>query len=277
MKLMEQIIKKYVKVLGDKELILVERFVDGVRDEQSKRELRKFAQESAGGLFVDFRRAVLSWSVGSVMETRTPLVNVKLETAQMGRTHVPAMGSGRGDSSGESMLQLLQTRQRMLEQQQRQLNSLSGTRRESGQIGQAGHTGQSGQIGQAGHMGQSGQMGQAGHTGQSGQMGQAGHMGQSGQMGQAGHMGQSGQMGQAGQMGQPRQMGQPGFSGGYRGRMGGVKRNLTCFRCNGRGHVISECPSVGDSGEEMIGVNRGASGSGRARGRIIHWKRSWGV
>jgi hypothetical protein len=202
MKLMDQMVRKDGRMMGDKDLVLTERFVDGVRDRHLKREWRKFAQENAGMPFVDFRRSVLSWSVGGIRETGSPSINVKLEAAQTNKIHAPNMGGDRGASQGgvdstmESVLQMLQAQQRVLEQQQRQLNSWDVKRREIGQQEQSRG------------------------------------------------------------------------NGSYRGQMGGVKRNLTCFRCHGRGHVTSECPSEGENdGDITGGVTRGVSGAARTLGR----------
>jgi hypothetical protein len=203
MKLMEQMTKKDMRVLGDKELMLMERFVDGVRDTHLQREMRKYAQENGGMPFVDFRRSVLSWMVGGVKGTGVPTVDVKLEVVRTNEAQ--ALGSEQGmsqevgDKSMGSMLQMLQAQQRMLEQQQRDLNSLMGEHRVMGQGGSRG---------------------------------------------------------------------QPSVNGGYRGHVGGGKRNLTCFRCAGRGHVVSECPSEINGDEEPKGSQRVTSGVGQARGGL---------
>ena len=61
MKLMDRIAKKDKKVLGDKDLMLKERFIDCVSDSLLRREMKRFSFEHKDLNFIDFRQMILKW------------------------------------------------------------------------------------------------------------------------------------------------------------------------------------------------------------------------
>ena len=69
MKLMDRITKKDKKVLGDRDLILKERFVDGVSDPLLRREMKRFSFEHKGLNFIDFRQMILKWTEDEAVAT----------------------------------------------------------------------------------------------------------------------------------------------------------------------------------------------------------------
>ena len=66
---MDRITKKDKKVLGDPDLMLKERFVDGVSDPLLRREMKRFSFEHKGLNFIDFRQMILKWTENESVAT----------------------------------------------------------------------------------------------------------------------------------------------------------------------------------------------------------------
>lgn len=62
MKLVDRMLLKKRDVIGDKEVMLKERFIDGVIDYQLRREMRRFSLDHPGISFPAFRQEVLRWA-----------------------------------------------------------------------------------------------------------------------------------------------------------------------------------------------------------------------
>ena len=61
LKIMDRLCKKQKEVVGNRELMLKERFIDGVLDPQLKREMRRFAMDHPEISFQEFRTVVMKW------------------------------------------------------------------------------------------------------------------------------------------------------------------------------------------------------------------------
>ena len=134
MKVMDRITKKDKSVLGDRDLMLRERFTDGVLDSQLRREMRRFSFEHKGISFTDFRQMILRWT-----EDESPTKSVSeqectvTEEARGGLDKVSPSGkesvsvsSTVGDSELiESLMIMMRSQQELLSKQQEQLDKLT--------------------------------------------------------------------------------------------------------------------------------------------------------
>ena len=59
--MLHNIEKKEGSEMPNKDKILTEKFIDGVNDQQLKRELRRFSMENASLPFIEFRGKMLLW------------------------------------------------------------------------------------------------------------------------------------------------------------------------------------------------------------------------
>lgn len=90
--------------------ILMDKFVDGVRDPQLKRELRKFAFEHSKMPFLEFRGQILQW----IDDKPNPEMSAKVN-----KQSVECL------TSNQELLQILKKQQDLLEQQQKQIDLLT--------------------------------------------------------------------------------------------------------------------------------------------------------
>lgn len=97
--------------------MLKERFIDGVRDQQLKREMRRFSLDHSGVTFSDFRAVVLKWCEDEAKVSLEPVHTNEIEQLEVS---VIKSNSGQAD-----LMKLLQNQQELLEKQQRQLDHLS--------------------------------------------------------------------------------------------------------------------------------------------------------
>ncbi|MES9879687.1 MAG: zinc finger CCHC domain-containing protein, partial [Sedimenticola sp.] len=116
MKLVDRIQKKATGVMGDKDLLLKERFIDGVADRQLRREMRRFSLDHASAPFHAFRREVLKWTE----DEKTLVPAAKVTSHMQGAVQVEAQAV-----KSDELLSLLKSQQELLENQQRQLNDLT--------------------------------------------------------------------------------------------------------------------------------------------------------
>lgn len=75
MKLTDIILKKDKDILGDRDLMLKERFTDGVVDPQLRREMRRFMFEHKSISFSEFRQLVLRWSDDGANTSQCKVMN----------------------------------------------------------------------------------------------------------------------------------------------------------------------------------------------------------
>lgn len=119
MKIANQATKRDDSALGDKNNTLKERFIEGILDKQLKREVRRFYREHKEYSFLQFREEVLKW-VDELGET----LNSKTCQQEVQEVSENAMKSEHKDDLSEIKKLLLQ-QQTLLEQQQKQIDTLS--------------------------------------------------------------------------------------------------------------------------------------------------------
>lgn len=119
MKIIDRLIKKQKGAIGDKELMLKERFIDGVKDLQLKREMRRFAMDHPSATFNEFRGVVLKWCED---EVKVKGESIQANTHEVEQLDVSTIKSIPDQSE---IMKLLQNQQDLLEKQQKQLDHLS--------------------------------------------------------------------------------------------------------------------------------------------------------
>ena len=130
MKLMDRITKKDKKVLGDKDLMLKERFIDGVSDSLLRREMKRFSFEHKDLNFIDFRQMILKWTEDESVATLKSISAEDEEAVinqEVSAKHVSSKSKvGEVSIGGQKELyDLLQKQQDMLKEQQKQLDLLT--------------------------------------------------------------------------------------------------------------------------------------------------------
>ena len=110
LKLMDRMLQKSKTVVGDKELMLKERFIDGVLDHQLRREMRRFSLEHLDISFLDFRKEIFRWA--EAHRTEASLSSEKVQVNQHKQID-------------NDLMKVLSAQNKMLEEQQKQLNMLS--------------------------------------------------------------------------------------------------------------------------------------------------------
>ena len=124
MKLMDRIAKKDKKVLGDKDLMLKERFIDCVSDSLLRREMKRFSFEHKDLNFIDFRQMILKW-IEDESEATLKSISAEDEEAvinqKVSAKHVSSKSKvGEVSIGGQKELyDLLQKQQEMLNEQQK--------------------------------------------------------------------------------------------------------------------------------------------------------------
>ncbi|MCG8049520.1 MAG: zinc finger domain-containing protein [Candidatus Thiodiazotropha endolucinida] len=116
LKLVDRMSKKGKKVIGDQELMLKERFIDGILDKQLRREMRRFALEHPDCSFQEFRTVVFKWVQDQkpcVSDVQHNLEQVELEQSAQKLDQPP------------ELLKMLTAQQELLEAQQKQINLLT--------------------------------------------------------------------------------------------------------------------------------------------------------
>ena len=139
LKLVDRMIKKGVGVIGNKELMLKERFIDGVTDKQLRREMRRFSIEHAASTFQDFRTVLFKW----VQDQRADVAEVH-QSAEQVELQVDQTQASKLEQPSE-LLKMLSAQQELLEAQQKQINLLTDlcqqTNRPSSFVGYQGRRG----------------------------------------------------------------------------------------------------------------------------------------
>lgn len=116
MKLADRLRKKGAGVMGDSDLLLKERFIDGVADRQLRREMRRYSLEHDSAPFHVFRKEVLKWT-----EDEKATIPITKATSHLQETvQVDAV-----NVKSDELLTLLKNQQELLENQQKQLNTLT--------------------------------------------------------------------------------------------------------------------------------------------------------
>jgi hypothetical protein len=110
MKIMDRLCKKQRSAAGNKDLMLRERFVDGILDVQLKREMRRFALERSETSFADFRAIVLKWCEDDKKGTQS--VGSSVQEVQVSQVDT-------------ELTAVLKSQQELLSKQQEQIDKLS--------------------------------------------------------------------------------------------------------------------------------------------------------
>lgn len=113
MKLMHSINKKEGGDSSNNEKILTEKFIDGVRDYQLKRELRRFSMENPSMPFIEFRGRVLLW-----VDDRQP--NSSKSAASINKVSIEETTP---ETQSNDILEVIKKQQELLEKQQKQIDS----------------------------------------------------------------------------------------------------------------------------------------------------------
>lgn len=119
MKMMAKIVKKDDKSVGDPDLMLTEMFINGVRDRQLHRDLRRQALEHPSMKFEEFRIQVLKWTE----EGSYRLGNSSTQEAELCNT------TTKTDETITQMMQLMSAQQELMKNQQEQLNRIEESQR----------------------------------------------------------------------------------------------------------------------------------------------------
>ena len=120
MKIFDQIIKRDNTVLGDKDNVLKDRFIEGIKEPHLKREVKRFSFEHKTMKFLKFRQEVLLW-----VNENTQSWKVKLQMQDVGVVSDRAMQSEYTSNDNSEILKLLTKQQEMLDKQQKQIDRLS--------------------------------------------------------------------------------------------------------------------------------------------------------
>ncbi|MES9880803.1 MAG: zinc finger CCHC domain-containing protein [Sedimenticola sp.] len=115
LKLMDKLCKKQREAVGDKELMLRERFIDGVIDGQLKREMRRFSMDHPSIPFHEFRTVVMKWCED---DRKQDQVTVDSDAHDVDVSAIKK-------EPDVDVLKLLQNQQELLMRQQEQLDKLS--------------------------------------------------------------------------------------------------------------------------------------------------------
>ena len=105
MKIADQITRRAGKEMSDKDKILVERFIDGLRDQHLRQELRKFSIDKGPLPFLEFRHLMLKW-----IEDNPPSTDKHIHKTS---------------SENSELLSLMKQQQDLLEKQQEQIDHLT--------------------------------------------------------------------------------------------------------------------------------------------------------
>ena len=119
LKLVDRMMKKGVGVIGNRELMLKERFIDGVTDKQLRREMRRFSIEHAASNFQDFRTVVFKW----VQDQKADVAEVH-QSAEQVELQVDQAQASKLEQPSE-LLKMLSAQQELLEAQQKQIDLLT--------------------------------------------------------------------------------------------------------------------------------------------------------
>ncbi|VDI81841.1 Hypothetical predicted protein [Mytilus galloprovincialis] len=122
MKIFDQINKRDNTVLGDKDKVLKDRFIEGIKEPHLKREVKRFSYEHKTMKFLEFRQEVLLW-----VNENTQSWKVKLQMQDAEVVSNQAIKSEHTSKDNSEILKLLTKQQEMLEKQQQQIDRLSNS------------------------------------------------------------------------------------------------------------------------------------------------------
>ncbi|CAC5418095.1 unnamed protein product [Mytilus coruscus] len=120
MKIFDQINKRDNTVLGDKDKVLKDRFIEGIKEPHLTREVKRFSREHITMKFLEFRQEVLLW-----VNENTQSWKVKLQMQDVEVVSNQAIKSEHTSKDNSEILNLLTKQQEMLEKQQQQIDRLS--------------------------------------------------------------------------------------------------------------------------------------------------------
>ncbi|CAC5405564.1 unnamed protein product [Mytilus coruscus] len=123
MKIFDQINKRDNTVLGDKDKVLKDRFIEGIKEPHLKREVKRFSYEHKTMKFLEFRQEVLLW-----VNENTQSWKVKLQMQDVEVVSNQAIKSEHTSKDNSEILKLLTKQQEMLEKQQQQIDRLSNVK-----------------------------------------------------------------------------------------------------------------------------------------------------
>ena len=117
--------KKGKGVFGDKELMLKERFIDGILDKQLRREMRRFSLEHPTAPFQEFRTVVFKW-----VQDQKPGVELHQNSEHV---ELQAEQCSQKVDQPQDLMKMLSAQQELLEAQQKQINLLTDLVQKTGQ------------------------------------------------------------------------------------------------------------------------------------------------
>ena len=106
--------------MGDKDKVLKDRFIEGIKEPHLKREVKRFSYEHKTMKFLDFRQEVLLW-----VNENTQSWKVKLQMQDAEVVSNQAIKSEHTSNDNSEILKLLTKQQEMLDKQQQQIDRLS--------------------------------------------------------------------------------------------------------------------------------------------------------
>lgn len=132
LKLVDRLIKKGSGVIGDKNLMLKERFIDGVSDFQLRREMRRFSRDHPDCSFHAFRQEILRWTEDGTTRKASVVTSSGIETAEVnaGKTEVKS----NSEQPSQELLKLIQGQQELITKQQQQLELLASLMKENSSL-----------------------------------------------------------------------------------------------------------------------------------------------
>lgn len=127
MKIMDRIVKRDRAMIGDGDLMLKERFTDGVGDTQLRREMRRYMFEHKDIAFTDFRHMVLRWTEDETTPSRSKGASVSEQEVNVKNEELKAKPVVKSESPAlpTEITSLLQSQQEILVKQQQQLDVLT--------------------------------------------------------------------------------------------------------------------------------------------------------
>ena len=115
LKLAGRLQKKAPSAVGNMDVLLRERFIEGILDKQLRREMRRFAMEHSEAPFHAFRQKVLTWAEDSKSHLTATVSTHKQETLQVDAQ----------SCEESSIMKMLKQQQELIQKQQKQLDELS--------------------------------------------------------------------------------------------------------------------------------------------------------
>ena len=133
LKLANRLKKKAPSAIGNLDVLLKDRFIEGILDKQLRREMRRFSMEHSEAPFHTFRQKVLSWAEDSRNQSQS---NVHVSSHKQDTVHLESLSS-----TENGIMQMLKQQQELIQKQQKQLDELSAALKTSAQVSNSGYRG----------------------------------------------------------------------------------------------------------------------------------------